>query len=58
MTKYINNKSGCTGVSYHARSKRWRAERVVNGVCHYLGTYKKKEDAIAARKAFDKGLAS
>lgn len=43
-----NNTSGCTGVC--KRGDSWYAQIVVNGKHIYLGQYKDKSDAIAARK--------
>ncbi len=46
-----NNKSGCRGVHFMKKIKRWKAEIKANRVWRYLGVYKTKEDAIAVRKA-------
>lgn len=44
------NKTGVRGVSYISKKKLWRADIGANGKKIYLGSYKKKEDAIKARK--------
>jgi hypothetical protein len=43
--------SGVTGVLWHIRSKRWYATIRAGGVRIYLGCFKEKADAVAARKA-------
>ncbi|CZW64547.1 HNH endonuclease [Enterobacter hormaechei subsp. steigerwaltii] len=45
-----NNTSGVAGVSYEERRGKWRAHIKVNGKMKSLGYFKRKEDAIAARK--------
>lgn len=45
-----NNTSGCAGVSYHIRDKKWKATIKLNGKTTTLGWFKNKEDAIAARR--------
>jgi hypothetical protein len=47
----LDNSSGCTGVQWHAHSKKWLARIKVNYRQFYLGTFERREDAIAARKA-------
>ncbi len=47
---YNLNDSNIVGVHYLKKSNRWRARIKVNGVSSWLGTFDKKEDAIAARK--------
>ena len=50
--KYKNNKSGISGVSYHARDKVWQARiSVGHGRDIHLGQYNDIESAIAARMA-------
>lgn len=44
-----NNKSGYTGVRFRRDTYKWTAEIEKNGVTHYLGCFKTKEEAIAAR---------
>lgn len=46
-----NNTSGITGVTYHARAKKWLAQIVVNRKNHYIGLFDNKSDAAAARQA-------
>lgn len=51
-----NNSSGYNGVHYcptRQGKPRWRAQITVEGEIIRLGTYKNKEDAIAARKRAD-----
>jgi hypothetical protein len=43
-----NNKSGYTGVSFHAERKRWMAMIAVNGKRKWLGGYSSPEEAHAA----------
>jgi hypothetical protein len=45
------NTSGITGVGWHKRDLRWRAQIRVNSEYIYLGSFVEKEDAISARKA-------
>lgn len=45
-----DNKANYTGVSYHAKSGRWRAAMVINGRNVELGTALDKHEAIALRK--------
>lgn len=44
------NKSGVTGVCWHERGKVWQANIRGNGRFLYLGSFKRLEDAVAARK--------
>lgn len=44
------NKSGSRGVCWAANDRRWRASITVGGKSVYLGNFKEKEDAIAARE--------
>lgn len=46
-----NNTSGTMGVVYIRDRDRWRATIKYNGRTKYLGKFRSKEDAIAARKA-------
>lgn len=48
-----NNSSGYTGVSFHKRNKKWRAQLKANGKKIHLGYFEKIEDAVAARAAAD-----
>ncbi len=43
-----DSSSGVLGVSWHGRSKRWRAKLTVGGKEHYLGAYVNIEDASRA----------
>ena len=43
------NISGCKGVYYNKRKKRWIAEIIYDNQKIYLGSFTNKEDAIAAR---------
>lgn len=47
---YSNNTSGYHGVTWCAYSKSWDARISYNGKQRRVGRFKKKEDAIAARK--------
>lgn len=44
-----DNTSGYTGVYYDARRGKWWAGITSNGISYYLGSFEKKDDAIAAR---------
>ena len=46
-----DNTSGYSGVRWFKRDQLWEARITVHGVKYYLGRYKNKTDAIAARKA-------
>lgn len=49
-----NNTSGVTGVSYHKTKQSWQAYgKSSNGKQVYLGTFKDKDDAIAARRKYE-----
>lgn len=50
MRRYPNNKSGCSGVNLHAKSKRWIAQIRDDGRYVYLGSFVDLESAIQARK--------
>ncbi len=45
-----NNTSGVPGVEWVARKQVWRATICFQGKRHYLGTYRRHEDAVKARK--------
>lgn len=45
-----NNTSGVPGVDWRADKERWRATICFQGQRRYLGSYKRFEDAVAARK--------
>ena len=46
-----HNSSGVKGVSWSNRKQSWIVQIKINGKLHFLGSYRKKEDAISARKA-------
>lgn len=48
------NISGYTGVTWHNRSKRWRAQITIDGKQKEIGTFIKLEDAIKARQVAEK----
>lgn len=48
------NKSGYTGVSWCAKSQKWRADIGQNGRLIRLGRFRNLEDAIAARQAAER----
>ena len=54
----IANNSGTVGVSFHARTKKWRADIKFKGKCYTLGEYKDKNEAIAARKKAEEEIHS
>ena len=49
QSRYKVNKSGCTGVLWHKKDKRWQASIRVNGKLKHLGNFKEKEKAIKVR---------
>ena len=46
----LNNKSGTTGVSWDKMTRKWRAQISVKRKSEYIGIYKRKYNAIKARK--------
>jgi len=48
-----NNSSGVTGVCWAARQQRWMARGFRHGKWSYLGYFVEKQDAIAARQAWE-----
>jgi hypothetical protein len=54
MAKRKDNSSGATGVRYIAKGDLWQAYLYEGGVFVSCGSYKDKNDAIAARKRGDK----
>lgn len=44
------NSSGCTGVYFHSRSGKWAAQITFQRKTYYLGSYRRFEDAVGARK--------
>jgi hypothetical protein len=53
MARPSTNTSGTGGVSWHKRDRRWRAYVKTGGVNRSLGYFATKEEAVAARKAFN-----
>ena len=51
-----NNTSGVPGVTWINRDQVWRATISFKGKCHYLGDYRKLEDAAKARKRAEEDL--
>lgn len=51
-----NNKTGCTGVSFHKASKKYWARIQKNGVVKDLGLFDSLDDAITARKYAEKEI--
>lgn len=51
-----NNTSGVPGVDWLAKKQRWRASICFKGKRRYLGSYKKFEDAVNARKQAEENL--
>lgn len=51
-----NNTSGTRGVYYNKKIKKWCASICFKRKSIYLGSYEKKEDAIAARKEVEKNI--
>jgi hypothetical protein len=51
MSQFKNNTTGVPGVRFDARYSSWVARITVNYKGVHLGSYKTKEEAIAARKA-------
>ena len=50
---FINNQNnGANGVSFDKKTNKWKAEANRYGKYYYIGSYKKKEEAIEARKHF------
>ena len=49
-----NNTSGVPGVDWLESKKSWRATICFKGKRHYLGSYKRFEDAVLARKEGEK----
>ena len=49
-----NNNHGVTGVYWIKRNKKWKASIMIDRKSIYLGSFKRKQDAIKARKDADK----
>ncbi len=56
MTPSAANTSGVRGVYYESKFDRWRAQIIFQKKRYYLGTFKKREDAIKARQAAEDEL--
>jgi hypothetical protein len=52
--KRPDNTSGVTGVYYHKPSTKWQARGYLNGKARSLGLFVDKQDAIEARKVWEK----
>lgn len=52
---YGHNTSGQNGVSWYRRNNKWRASIKIDGQQKHLGYFECFDDAIAARKAAEKG---
>jgi hypothetical protein len=48
-----NNTTGYTGLYWQKNTKNWDVRIMINGVDIFIGTFKKKTDAIKARKKAD-----
>lgn len=51
-----NNTSGVPGVDWMASKRLWRATICFKGRRHYLGSYRRLEDAVKARKRAEEEL--
>lgn len=51
-----NNTSGVPGVDWRASKNSWRASICFKGKRYYLGSYRRFEDAVAARKKAESEL--
>ena len=49
-----NNVSGVTGVYFSKKVQKWRSQITIDGRTRYLGIFKNKADAVAARVAAEK----
>ena len=49
-TRRSNNTSGCAGVVWRKKDRRWSADIGFQGKRYYLGLYERYEDAVRARK--------
>ncbi len=58
MTPSAANTSGVRGVYYESKFDRWRAQIIFQKKRYYLGTFKKKEDAVKARQRAEEELFS
>lgn len=53
----VTNTSGCAGVGYHKATQRWRAYYNNKNKHISLGYYNTKEEAVEARRKFERTLA-
>jgi hypothetical protein len=53
-----NSTSGVTGVCWHKNKKKWQAYGQLSRSQQYLGTFDSKDDAIAARAAWEQEVHS
>ena len=51
-----DSKSGVAGVRWDKQNQRWQAGICIRGVSTFLGRFKDKEAAIAARRAAEEQL--
>ena len=51
-----NNRSGCVGVYFDKRFKKWKAEIIKNKKYHGLGYFDSKDEAVFARKSAEVSL--
>ena len=51
-----NNTSGVPGVDWRAAKGLWRATICFKGKRHYLGSYRRFEDAVKARKRAEEDM--
>lgn len=49
-TVFKNNTSGCTGVIWKKRKRKWEARITIDYICYFLGYYNDYKDAVRARK--------
>lgn len=54
--QFSSNSSGMKGVSFHRAQGMWHAHIIDQGVRHFLGAYKTKDEAGAAREGADRVL--
>ena len=54
--KYLNNSSGCTGVTWRKDRCKWQARIGIDFKQKSLGFYNDFDDAVAARKKAEEGL--
>lgn len=49
-SRQSNNTSGCAGVGFHVKLKKWRAYIKIESKMKHLGMFESYEEAVAARK--------